>query len=810
VGIDILGARAGIVVLVNPEEDHLEVVHLAGHSDENMKGWHRFPLSARVPLSDAVRDNAVVIVKGRSDWESEYPHLVASIPGGIFLASVSLPLATGGRPFGALHFSFPTERTFSDADLNFLEELSQLCALALDRALVNELAQRESAEKDIALQAISGAHLRTEAVLESIAEMFYAVDCDFRFTYVNGHTEKVWGMDRADLLGQIVWDVFPGAVGSESYRAMLEVMQDRRPIRLESISPARHRWTEYGFYPSDDGGLSVYFRDIHDRKAAEALLARSKEDLQFATSAAGLGTFYCDFPLDKIVWNDICKEHFFLPPDADIDFDLFYSLLHPEDVETTRQAINRAMVEHVEYNVEYRTCGQGGQIRWVNAVGRFFYDSEGRPTRFDGITIDISDRKRAEQEQIARAQREALINRINAALRSLSDPTEIQSTAVELLGVALGADRCYFALYDLSRPIVTVAAEFHRADLPPMRGVHTFQNTREMFAELYRSSSTSIINDTETASITAQTRANMESLRLRARVSVAVAEGNDQKATLTAAMSESARDWSSDEVALVEIVATNMRTAVEMARVQQREHRIAIELQNALQPAVQNRVPNLRVATLMRPALDEAAVGGDFFDVFPLDKTLYAMVVGDVSGKGLAAATQHATVRNMLRGFLYQYGDPAEAVSVLNKVITDHNLVTGFVTALVCTFDTSTGTITYAPCGHEPAMICRAATNDIEVLSTYGPPIGVVKDFQYEEYRTHISGCDTLLLYTDGITEAGQNRRQLLGVEGLIELFSQLPQDLPVDDLAERIVEQVNSFAGGFRDDVCLLVARLE
>ena len=116
----------------------------------------------------------------------------------------------------------------------------------------------------------------------------------------------------------------------------------------------------------------------------------------------------------------------------------------------------------------------------------------------------------------------------------------------------------------------------------------------------------------------------------------------------------------------------------------------------------------------------------------------------------------------------------------------------------------------YAPCGHEPGMVRRAETNDIEVLNTYGPPLGVVQDFRYAAYRTHLSAYDTLLLYTDGITEAGRNRRELLGVEGLIQCFTQLPRDLSVENAAGWIVEQVNSYAGGFRDDVCLVVARLE
>jgi GAF domain-containing protein len=492
------------------------------------------------------------------------------------------------------------------------------------------------------------------------------------------------------------------------------------------------------------------------------------------------------------------------------------------------------MIDRADYNVEYRTCGEGGKTRWVNAVGRFVYDEGGSPVRFDGITIDISDRKRAEQALLARSkrdalllkieqiirlttdpneiqakavtelgtvlaadhcyfaqydmaqdvrlvqddfhlpnvpsiageyrlsqfnakledlyvdgsalvvadvaasdlpptmvnfltqqnigamvavpfhvshrlvatlnvvmmgprnwheeevelieavatqtrlavqaarlaadekakqEREALISRITLALRTLTDPTEIQATAVRLVGEALRADRCYFAVYDLASETVRVAADFHIDGIPSIQGVHRFANTREMFEELYGGSNVSVVNDTGHSGLSQQTRASVEGLQLRSCVSVAVIDGTGLHATLTAAMSGSPREWTDDDIALIEVVASHMRAAVELANVQQREHRIATELQSALQPSVPNGIPNLKIASQMRPALDEASVGGDFFDVFPLDKTLYAIVVGDVSGKGLAAATQHATVRNMLRSFLYQYRNAAEAVS---------------------------------------------------------------------------------------------------------------------------------------------------
>ena len=97
-----------------------------------------------------------------------------------------------------------------------------------------------------------------------------------------------------------------------------------------------------------------------------------------------------------------------------------------------------------------------------------------------------------------------------------------------------------------------------------------------------------------------------------------------------------------------------------------------------LRPQLPERVPGLDLKDFYRPALEEANVGGDFFDVFPLDKGLFALAVGDVSGKGLAAAAQVATVRNMLRYALYQRPTVAQAVTELNQIVSTQELLIGF------------------------------------------------------------------------------------------------------------------------------------
>jgi signal transduction histidine kinase len=123
-----------------------------------------------------------------------------------------------------------------------------------------------------------------------------------------------------------------------------------------------------------------------------------QEQLEIAIDASELGTFHCDMPLDKIVWNARCKTHFWLPQDAEIDFDLFYSILHPDDRERTREAIEACVYGGKVYDIEYRTVSPRGELRWIRATGRTYYKEE-KPVRFDGTTQDITDRKRVDEER---------------------------------------------------------------------------------------------------------------------------------------------------------------------------------------------------------------------------------------------------------------------------------------------------------------------------------------------------------------------------------------------------------------------------
>ena len=111
---------------------------------------------------------------------------------------------------------------------------------------------------------------------------------------------------------------------------------------------------------------------------------------------------FCDLPFDVLQWDELVKAHFHLSPDAHVTIETFYDRMHPHDREPTRRAIEQSIADHTAYNVEYRTIAPDtGDVKWVRAIGRTFYDGDGNPTRFDGVTLDVTEQKEAEAERDA-------------------------------------------------------------------------------------------------------------------------------------------------------------------------------------------------------------------------------------------------------------------------------------------------------------------------------------------------------------------------------------------------------------------------
>lgn len=264
------------------------------------------------------------------------------------------------------------------------------------------------------------------ATLNSIDDGVILTGTDSRVAFLNPVAERLTGWSQAEAEGQPLDTVFR-LVNAEA-RKPLENPADRvlrvdEPVALPAHTALIAKdGTETAIDDSaapikyahgDVAGAVITFRDVSMREKAEEYLRVYRERLELVVNSSDIGLWYCDLPFDGLVWNDKVKAHFGLPAACDVAIDVFYKRLHPEDREKTRQAIERSIVEHVNYDTVYRTVGLDGQERWIRALGRPFYNRAGAPVRFDGITLDITAQVRqAERLRQSEAQFRTLANSI--------------------------------------------------------------------------------------------------------------------------------------------------------------------------------------------------------------------------------------------------------------------------------------------------------------------------------------------------------------------------------------------------------------
>jgi PAS domain S-box-containing protein len=230
-----------------------------------------------------------------------------------------------------------------------------------------------------------------------MSEGFYAIDADWRLTYVNASAEAFWGRPRADLLDRTMFDLFPAFGGSRAHATHEQAFSEQAPVRAEVLSTATGRPVELNLFP-DPGGLSVYFHDISGRRELEQRLRERDELLSLAELSAGIGVWDSDLASQTLRGTpQFFGLHGLEPTKEPVSFATTRALRHPEDRDRVRAGFDAAVAEGADtYETEYRIIRPDGQARWIFGRGRLIRDATGKPIRYSGVDIDITDRKRQE------------------------------------------------------------------------------------------------------------------------------------------------------------------------------------------------------------------------------------------------------------------------------------------------------------------------------------------------------------------------------------------------------------------------------
>ena len=257
--------------------------------------------------------------------------------------------------------------------------------------------------------------------------------------------------------------------------------------------------------------------------------------------------------------------------------------------------------------------------------------------------------------------------------------------------------------------------------------------------------------------------------------------------------------------ALVRIHAHD--AALERAQVQ-RDLDLAREMQQGLLPKQfpsREQAPGVEIYARLDPAKE---VSGDLYDFFEVEPGRMCFVVGDVSGKGVAAGLFMAVTRTLIRATVVPGRKPLEVLQRVNAQLCAENPANLFVTMILGMVETSTGRMEYGQGGHNPPILI-SVQGEPAYEPSGGMPLGVFEDAKFGQRQLEMKAGETLLVYTDGVTEAMNPKRELFGEERLKDAVRGQAHLSP-ESLTQRVVGEVARFANGAEpsDDITLLAIR--
>ncbi|HUI35480.1 MAG TPA: PAS domain S-box protein [Stellaceae bacterium] len=262
-------------------------------------------------------------------------------------------------------------------------------------------------------------------VLEAIGDAVYAMDRRERILFANRRALELWGKDADAVVGRHLLDVFPGIEDGEPYRAYRAVLATHKRVHLEAVAPALGRWISLDVQPGPRDGLVVVFRDIDDRKRAEAALRESEERFRSMLEALPQMAYVLDTAGNAIYYNREFQQYLGCrvgPEPSARD-----AFIYEDDLPPLRAARDGALATGKEFYVEARIRRRDGAYRWHRIQNRPMHTGDGRISSWLGTAVDIDDIRHANElleERVAARTAE-----LEAANRRLAQQIEERQQA---------------------------------------------------------------------------------------------------------------------------------------------------------------------------------------------------------------------------------------------------------------------------------------------------------------------------------------------------------------------------------------------
>ena len=448
--------------------------------------------------------------------------------------------------------------------------------------------------------------------------------------------------------------------------------------------------------------------------------------------------------------------------------------------------------------------------RWSRVQSTPVFDPSGAVRLAINVIEDITDLKRAEQGHrfLAEASR-LLVASLDYAdtLRTvarLAVPEVADWCAVDL-ATADGVERVAVAHVDPAR--VDLARDVQRrypADPRSEQGVYGVlrRGAAELYPEVSDDMLTAAAQDAEHLEL-------LRSLGMRSAMVVPMTLRDRVLGAITFVSAESGRRFDEHDLTLAQDLALRAAAAVENARLYEATASIAATLQSSLLPPVLPELPGMEIAAAYRPAGAGLEVGGDFYDVFSTAEDQWYAVIGDVCGKGAEAAAVTALARYTIRAAAVRRRSPAGILRWLSDAMLSQQRedIGRFCTIACLHLDLSRSpTRVTVACGGHPLPLVVCADGRTEEIGIPGTLLGLVEEPDLQDRTATLREGDAIVLYTDGLTEAGAPARVWAPDELAAEASRAAGR--PAAELVDRLLDAAVGRLATVRDDVAVLALR--
>jgi len=319
----------------------------------------------------------------RGDWESVQPEMAALVRN----SAAMLALILENR--------YQAEQLADEMSL--LEEtvIQRTSDLIQANRELNALIE----EKDKAERSLREKTEELEQYFNSSLDLLAIADTSGYFRLLNPEWEKVLGYEKSSLEGRLFIDLIHPDDREETLAALAQLIEGKEVlsfINRYQCCNGEYRWIEWNAFPKGNAIYAVA-RDITKRVEMEKELIETNEMLTFAQKSAHAGVWDWDIPSGKLNWSPEFFSLFGLDPEKDsATFETWRRVLYPDDLPAAEKRIFNAVRDHTHLTNEYRIVKPSGDMRWIHAFGSTQYDQEGRPLRMSGMSIDITEHRRAE------------------------------------------------------------------------------------------------------------------------------------------------------------------------------------------------------------------------------------------------------------------------------------------------------------------------------------------------------------------------------------------------------------------------------